>query len=85
MSCPGDDPVLLNKPVMGRVIWMQDEDTLKWVLCDLDNNGGVRDPRDYEDVSFFILILGLVGCSFNNDFLLSIWFFIMVIVQAHPS
>ena len=61
MSCPGDDPVLLNKPVMGRVIWMQDEDTLKWVLCDLDNNGGVRDPRDYEDVSFFHIDPGARG------------------------
>ena len=52
MSGPGDDPTLLTT-LPGRVIWMQDEDTLKWVLCSLDNDGGVHDPRDYEDVSFF--------------------------------
>lgn len=35
-----------------RVIWMQEEDTLKWVLVGLSSDGEVQDPRDYEDVSY---------------------------------
>ena len=34
-----------------RVIWMQEEDTLKWVLVGLTDDGEVQDPSDYEDVS----------------------------------
>lgn len=34
-----------------RVIWMQEEDTLKWVLVGLSSDGEIQDPKDYEDVS----------------------------------
>ena len=34
-----------------RVVWVQDEDTGKWVLVGLSADGEVQDPKDYEDVS----------------------------------
>mmetsp|Transcript_33382 Transcript_33382/g.58584 ORF Transcript_33382/g.58584 Transcript_33382/m.58584 type:complete len:733 (+) Transcript_33382:458-2656(+) len=33
-----------------RVIWMQEEETLKWILVGLSAEGEVQDPSDYEDV-----------------------------------
>jgi len=33
-----------------RVVWVQEEDTGKWVLVGLSTDGEVQDPKNYEDV-----------------------------------
>ena len=48
-----------------RVIWMQEEETLKWILVGLSADGEVQDPRDYEDVSSLLSLLYFARHIYN--------------------